>query len=213
MGSCYRDTVEGYNKFLTDQQSAPGTATLTQVQFNNQVTTPVDFADIKSVALLCGHNYRVGGGTALIDAMVRTIDETGRRLSAMPEDQRPSKVIFVTITDGQENASTAYNKEQLKQRVEVQRNQFSWEFVYLGANQDAISEASQYGYTTSNVMAFAQSPQGLHAAYTSASSNLRSLRAGLKADMSFTDADKDLQTAAGVDPTLNPKSNDTVTVP
>ena len=206
MGSCYRDTVEGFNKFLAEQQSAPGSATLTMVQFNTYTNTLAEFADIKSVAPLSSLNYHVGGSTALIDSMVHTIDETGRRLSAMNEDQRPSKVIFVTITDGEENASRQFKKQQLKDRIETQRGQYSWEFVYLGANQDAIQEASQYGYSASSVMAFAQTGKGIAAAYTSASANLRSLRAGTKADMSFTDADKDEQTAAGVDPSLNPKN-------
>lgn len=206
MGSCYRDTIDGFNKFLADQKTAAGTATMSMVQFNNQTITTVEFANIQSVSPLDHSNYRVGGGTALVDAMVTTIDQVGRRLAAMNESDRPSKVIFLTLTDGEENASRQYGNTDLKQRIETQQKQFSWEFVYLGANQDAIAMSKQYGYAATNVMSFAQNPQGIAASYTSASSNLRSLRAGTKADMSFTDADKDLQTVAGVDPALNPKT-------
>lgn len=85
------------------------------------------------------------GGTPLIDAACNTIDKVGEKFSAMQAENRPNKVLFIMITDGEENASRQFKKADLKRRVETQHGIYKWEFVYLGANQDAIAEAASFG--------------------------------------------------------------------
>jgi hypothetical protein len=83
--------------------------------------------------------------TALLDAVGRAIAETGERLAAMPEPDRPGLVVFVIVTDGQENSSKEYTKPQIKEMVERQQNIYKWQFTFLGANQDAFAEAHGMG--------------------------------------------------------------------
>lgn len=85
------------------------------------------------------------GWTPLLDALCKTIDATGSRLRSVSERDRPNKVLFVVITDGQENRSKTYTRRDVKERIDRQRGAYSWEFVYLGANQDAIAEAATFG--------------------------------------------------------------------
>lgn len=203
MGSCYNDTVNGFNRFLADQKSAPGEATLTLRTFDTYSRVVHNRVNVNHVADLSRANYSVGGSTALVDSLVDLIDQTGNELSAMPESERPSKIVVLVITDGEENASRRFNNQQLKDRIEHQKSAYKWEFVFMGADQNAIHQAGRYGYTTANVMTFSKSPEGTSAAYLAVSSNLRSMRSGLKADMSFTADQKAAQSAAGVDPLLN----------
>jgi hypothetical protein len=85
------------------------------------------------------------GGTALLDAQGRSITELGAELASLPESERPNKVIFVTLTDGDENASKEYMRDRVKTMTEHQRSTYNWEFVFLGANQDAIQTAATIG--------------------------------------------------------------------
>src|SRR5262249_53284967 len=85
------------------------------------------------------------GNTALLDAVGRAIVETGERLRALPEEERPGLVVFVVVTDGQENSSKEYTKARVREMIEHQQNVYKWQFVYLGANQDAFAEAGGMG--------------------------------------------------------------------
>jgi hypothetical protein len=85
------------------------------------------------------------GNTALLDAVGRAIVETGERLRALPENERPGLVVFVIVTDGQENSSREYTKARVKEMIEHQQNVYKWQFTYLGANQDAFAEAGGMG--------------------------------------------------------------------
>lgn len=203
MGSCYTDTVNGFNRFLADQKGAPGEATLTLRTFADLSHVVHNRVNINHVADLSRCNYSVGGSTALVDSLVDLIDQTGNELAAMPENQRPSKVVVLVITDGQENCSRRFNNHQLKDRIEHQKSRYQWEFVFMGADQNAIQEAQRYGYAAASAMTFSKSPDGISAGYMAVSTNLRSMRAGSKADMTFTTDQRDQQTAAGVDPSLN----------
>ena len=85
------------------------------------------------------------GSTALIDSMYRLINEVDSDIDKLPENERPERVLFVTITDGEENASRTYSNEQLAELIKFQEDKYSWNFTYIGANQDAFSSASRFG--------------------------------------------------------------------
>ena len=116
---------------------------------------------------LSERNYHPSGSTALLDAIGMTIDEVGKRLSDMPESDRPGKVLFCIITDGQENASTKYSGSKIKEMIELQRNTYSWEFMYLGANQDAFAVSGGLGISPTYSANFVASAVGTRAMYKS----------------------------------------------
>ena len=131
--------------------------------------------------------------TALLDAVGRAINETGERLAKMAEAARPSLVIFVVMTDGQENSSKEFNKSQIKEMIERQQNDYDWHFTFLGANQDAFAEAGGMGIHADGVADYAANK--VAAAYAATGGKVARMRAQRRAgqDVSneFTDDERD----------------------
>lgn len=151
MASLIDDIIGGFNKFLEEQKKLPGQATLTLVQFDDQYDVLADFVDIQKVPPLSRDVYCERGWTALLDAVGVTITKVGEKIAAMPEDQRPSKVLISIYTDGQENKSKEYKLEQIRQMVKLQRETYSWEFTFTGVGIDAFAEAASLGIDPSLV--------------------------------------------------------------
>jgi hypothetical protein len=198
MRSIASETIGGFNKFLEDQQKAPGTAVLTLNQFDDVFETPIQCKDIKQVEQLTDKTFVPRGFTALLDAIGKTVNSVGVRLDALPDSEKPSKVVIVIITDGQENASKEFRHVAIKNLIEHQRNKYSWEFVFLAANQDAIAVGSSYGVLAANAMSYASNAAGATQAFGSISKNMTAMRSCTKASMSFDDADLQAQKDAGV---------------
>lgn len=181
MQSVVRDTIGGFNTFLETHQKMSGDAKLTLVKFDTKYEIVHNGADVRSVKPLDNKTYAPGGMTALLDAVGKTIDEVGRRLAATPEDERPEKVIFMVLTDGEENSSREYTKEQVKAKTETQKNDYKWEFVFIGADQDAWSNARGMGI--SNSVNFVQSDMNrTMKGMTYYSSNIRAKSAKVSLD-------------------------------
>ena len=155
-------TIESFNKFMINQKALPGDANLYFVQFNVQCQVLFD-KPIAEAPTLSYLTYQPVGGTALYDAMGYSIDSIGQRLGATPEYLRPSKVVFVVLTDGEENSSCRYSQMMIADRIEHQRNKYGWEFVFLGANQDAVLTAEGLRIPTRAAMSFAAAPQQVRA--------------------------------------------------
>ncbi len=192
------DTIGGFNAFLQEQQAVPGQATLTLVQFDHEYEVIYQAVTLAEVKPLDGRSFIPRGNTALLDAMGRTINSLGERLAAMAESERPEKVIFVVLTDGQENSSQEFNVKQVKYLIEHQRENYAWEFVFLAANQDAIITAKAMGIAQGNALTYAANSAGTSAALSSLSSNMTNYRCGLTRGVSFSDLDRAEQTKAGV---------------
>lgn len=169
-------TLDGFNKFLEEQKAAPGECSLTLVQFDDHYEVVHKAIDIKDVPHLTASTFVPRGTTALLDAMGKLINDTGARLQSIPEDQRPDKVIFVVITDGAENASREFKREQIFEMVSHQRDKYSWEFVFLGANIDSIATATSLGFQGSNAMNYVASDKGTRSAWVSLSNSMTSYR-------------------------------------
>lgn len=137
--------ITGFNAFLQSQLDEPGDANLTLVLFDNEFLMPNDRSPLQDVRPLDAGGYVPRGSTALLDAIGRTIDGLGQKLAQEPEDQRPAKVIVAIYTDGYENASTEFTIQDIHQRITHQRSKYGWEFMFLAANEDAISTACQMG--------------------------------------------------------------------
>lgn len=196
MSSVADDTIGGFNRFLSDQQAAPGTASITLNQFDDQFETVLNGVEIHSAKSLDRTTFVPRGYTALFDAIGRSITDTGARIEAMPESERPEKVVCVIITDGHENASREFIKPKVMEMIQHQREKYQWEFVFLGANQDAIAAAKGFGIAASNAMSFAGNGQGVTAAFASTSRNLQQYRAGGQS-MAYSTQDRQEQLKAG----------------
>ena len=147
-------TILGFNAFLKEQQSIDERATITLVQFDHEYERLYMRLDVHQAMPLNEDTYIPRGTTALLDAMGRTIKETRKRIEALPDGDKPDRVIFVTITDGHENRSTKYNRKQVFDKVSKMQQKHGWEFLFLGANQDAIEEASHLGIKADKAMNF-----------------------------------------------------------
>jgi len=175
MGSVVGDTIGGFNHFLKEQQDAPGHAAMTMVMFDTIYSVKFVGKPIKEVPPLTGDTYRPGGCTALLDAIARGIQETGKRLSDMKEEDRPYKVVVVILTDGQENSSVENGKDQVKEMITHQQEKYKWEFIFLGANMDATEEAGQLGIQKH---AFTYAAQNVGQVFRGVSSGLKRYRSG-----------------------------------
>ena len=151
MGSVRDDAEGGINAFIAEQVKEPGEALLTLVQFDTEYEFIHKRVPIKQVPK---YELQPRGMTALLDAVGRAIGETGERLARVPEADRPGLVIFVVMTDGQENSSKEFAKAQIKEMIERQQNMYSWHFTFLGANQDAFAEAGEMGIHAAGVAGY-----------------------------------------------------------
>lgn len=191
-------TINGFNNFLREQKAVPGRSTLTLIQFDDQYTPIHTATPLGFVSELNEATYQPRGYTALLDAIGRTIDETGAQLAALPEEHRPGKVVFVVITDGEENCSRKFTRARVFEMIEHQRKNYAWEFVFLGANQDAIQAGSAIGIEPSNSMTFAHNDHGTQSMYASLSANTVKYRSGVATSMAFTATDRAAQDAAAL---------------
>ena len=142
MQSIRQDTVGGFEAFIAEQRQQPGRCTVSLAQFDNEydeVYVDVPVADVPALELV------PRGSTALIDAIGRLVNATGARLAALPEDQRPGSVIVGIMTDGMENASREFNRPQIKAMITEQTARYGWQFMYMGANQDAVEVGTSLG--------------------------------------------------------------------
>jgi hypothetical protein len=179
------DTIGSFNTFLSEQKVLPGEANFTLCTFNIDYRLVHDFVKLGSVPNLDDKVYKPNGSTALLDAMGNTINSVGAKLAAMPESERPSKVLFLIITDGQENASREFTKAQIKEMVEHQRNTYNWEFVFMGANIDAIAEGVSLGVAAANTMNYNATAAGTRDLYRSVSESVGNYRSSVNPQQNF----------------------------
>lgn len=171
------DSIGGFNNFLKQQKELPGDAILTLTLFDTDYATLYNGTPIKDAAGLTNVNYSPSGHTAMYDAICHTIDIVGERLSKTDEANKPEKVMFVILTDGEENSSKEYNKEQTLSKIKQQTDVYKWEFVFLAANQDAIANAKKLNISAANTVAFASTGDGTRSAYLSMNNIAKSYRA------------------------------------
>lgn len=145
MGGLERDTIGGYNSMLEKQKEVEGECYITTVLFDNNYELLHDRINIKAVSPITEKEYCVGGSTALIDAIGRTINKIGNAQKHTSDDYKAENVMFVIITDGEENSSREYTSQQIKKMIEHQKSKYGWEFVFLGANIDAVETAKSFG--------------------------------------------------------------------
>ena len=185
MNSIADATIAGFNEFVDEQALLPGEVKLSLIQFNTGREVTFTAAPVREVPHLHAGNYRPSGGTALLDAVALTIDATGQRLASLVEDDRPSKVIVAILTDGLENQSWQFNYSQVRERIGRQKEVYQWDFVFLGAKQDAIAEAAKLSIGADNALTFGASAKGAKAAFKALSKSAGDAHTGKKGKAEF----------------------------
>jgi len=165
MAGLETDTIGGYNSVLAQHKTAEGECRITTVLFDNLYELLHDRIDIRAINPLTAEEYQVRGSTALLDAIGQTIDKIGNAQKHTAEEYRAEKVMFVIITDGMENASRLYSSDQVKRMIERQKEAYGWEFIFLGANIDAVQTAAQFGIARDRAQTYLADAQGSRVVY------------------------------------------------
>ena len=172
-------TIAGMNAFIKEQQDTPGDGCWTLIQFDGPHSYAVTYQAIPQEKVLpfTEATYRPGGsGTALIDAVCRAIHETSSRLAGLKEEDYPSGVLFVIMTDGEENSSRTYTRDDMNKLIADHKEKYRWQFAFLGANQDAVAEARKYGTGAAGAMNYAYNNAGAEAVLRCASAGAKKMR-------------------------------------
>ncbi len=147
MGGLESDTIGGYNSMLKKQREAEGEVLVSTVLFDDRIDVLYDRVPLEKLPQMTEKEYYVRGCTALLDAVGGAVRHIGNVHKYAREEDRPEKTIFVITTDGLENASREYSYDRVKKIVERQKEKYGWEFLFLGANIDAIETAGRFGIT------------------------------------------------------------------
>jgi hypothetical protein len=184
------DTREGFNGFLHDQTEEEGDATVSLYQFDTEVELVYQYLPVGNADELDRGNYTPSGTTALYDALKRAIVETQEGIDDLPDREKPEKVIVVTLTDEKENSSVT-SAEEVRERVEGKRKE-GWEFLFIGANQDAALTAKSMGMAADKSLDMQHSGKGTREAYRSTSKSVSRARQEGKTG-GYTDEDRGRQ--------------------
>ena len=145
MSGLEADTIGGFNAMIEKQKKAEGEALVSTVLFDNVSEVIHDRVNIMDIRPMTDRDYTVGGCTALLDAIGGAIHHIGNVHKYARQEDVPEHTMFVIITDGMENASRFYRSERVKQMIERQKERYGWEFLFLGANIDAVETAGRFG--------------------------------------------------------------------
>ena len=163
------DTIGGFNGMIRRQRETEGEALVSTVLFSNGSTVIHDRVPLDRIEPMTERDYTVGGGTALIDAIGRAIHHIGNVHKYAREEDRPEHTIFVITTDGMENASHEYTSDRVKEMVKRQQEKYGWEFLFLGANIDAVETAAHFGIGRNRSVTFVNDSRGQALNYASVS--------------------------------------------
>ena len=176
MGGLESDTIGGFNGMIKKQREEAGEANITTVLFDDNYLVLHDRVNIKDLKDLTSEDYCVGGCTALLDAIGTTIKSVNRKQKELPEEERAEKVIFVITTDGMENASYQYDRDKIKKMIEKKQSKKNWQFMFLGANMDAVSEAGRIGIRADRAVKYANDAVGIQMNFEAVSDSIMAMR-------------------------------------
>ena len=188
MGGLESDTIGGYNSLLSKQKGLQGEAVITTVLFDQGVHLLHDRINLKAVSELTSQDYQVGGSTALLDAIGLTIDKIGNAIKHTDDAYRPEKVMVVIITDGEENASRHYSAERVRSMITHQKDKYGWEFIFLGANIDAVKTAADFGIDASRAQNYNNDKTGVELNFRVMSEAISSMRSSKTMDEHWKDS-------------------------
>ncbi len=185
MAGLENDTIGGFNAMVEKQKKEPGEAVLSAVMFSDDSTVIYDRADIRNVEPMTDRQYFVGGCTALLDAIGGAVHHIGYVHKYAREEDRPGKTIFVITTDGMENASRFYSYKEVQRMVKHEQEKYGWEFLFLGANMDAISAARSFGIREDRAVRYACDGAGTSLNFKVAGQAISMARSGREIDAAW----------------------------
>lgn len=169
MSGLEQDTIGGFNSMIQKQKKSKMSAFVSTVLFNNTAVVLHDRIKLSDVPQMTTNDYQVGGMTALLDAIGSSIHHISNIHKYARKEDVPTKTMFVITTDGQENASKIYNLTKVKAMIEEQKSKYDWEFIFLGANIDAITAARNIGIDEDHAVRYKEDRQGTRVLYQTVS--------------------------------------------
>ena len=161
MSGLEKDTIGGFNGMITRQKEEAGEALVSTVLFNSGSRVIHDRLPLDQVPQMTSREYYVGGCTALLDAIGGAIHHIGNVHKYIREEDRPEHTMFVITTDGLENASRSYTLDSVRQAITRQKEKYGWEFLFLGANMDAVETAARMGMEADRAVTFTNDEEGV----------------------------------------------------
>ena len=194
MSGLESDTVGGFNTMIEKQKKQNAPCYVSTVLFNHTSEVLYDRVKLGEVQKMTEEDFFVGGSTALMDVIGGAIHHIGNIHKYIRPEDVPANTMFVIMTDGMENASRRYSSEQVKQMIERQKKRYGWEFLFIGANIDAVETAARYGIDADRAVNYHADKEGTRVVYQSVANAVCSLRENkeLRADWS-EEIDKDYQ--------------------
>lgn len=182
MAGLESDTMGGFNSMIEKQKKLEGEVRVTTVLFDDKYELLHDRFDLMDIGKLTGDKYYVRGSTALLDAIGISIEKTVKVQRNQSEEARADKVMFVIITDGMENSSTKYNYGKIRQLISHEEEKYGWEFIFLGANIDAVHEAGKMGIKKDKASNYHADSLGVECGYHYIDMAIADVRSGKKLD-------------------------------
>lgn len=190
MASIAGDVIGGLNTFIRAQAQVEGEACFTLVQFDDKYEVVHAHVPVQDVPPLTDQTYVPRGSTALLDAIGRTIVATGARLAMMAEADRPQVVVFAVQTDGLENASHEFTRQQVFDMIRHQEANYAWQFVFLAADQDAIAEGGRMGFAAARALDYDKDSGDVAALYSVMSRKVGDVRSAKASKIEFDSSDR-----------------------
>ena len=181
--------IKSLQELVEEQKQLKKECTFSLYRFSSTTELFMDFIDLETVEI-DNNTLKPSGNTALLDCLGIAINETGERLLKLSEEERPEKVIFVVITDGQENSSTTFDDQQIKNMIEHQSEVYKWQFLFLAANQDAVITGTNLGIQAQSCLNYEATSVGTSESIRVASASLTNYRTGKTNQTSFVNNPK-----------------------
>lgn len=176
MSGLEADTVGGFNSMIKKQKLTEGEALVTTILFSNESKLLHDRMNINDVKSMTADDYCVGGCTALLDAIGGAIQHIGTIHKYARKEDIPAHTMFIITTDGMENASKYYSSKQVKELIETKKQKYGWEFLFLGANIDAVKTAENFGISNDRAVNYHADSNGMKLNYEVLSEAISTVR-------------------------------------
>lgn len=200
MAAIRSDMIGGFNAFIKEQRKTKGDCKVFFYQFDTEYDAVYEGIDLNTVKELNEDTYIPRGGTALYPSLGKTVEDIGKKLATLPENERPERVLFVTITDGEHNSALnrvngngidvkfhQFTVEQVKSMVQHQEQVYNWDFAYIGANQNTWKVGSSMG--VSNNLNYVASAEGTKAMFANLADSTTKYRASVSKEKFSFEAD------------------------
>lgn len=194
MSGLEKDTIGGFNSLIEKQKKESGNAIVSTILFSDVIDVIHDRLDIDQVPNLTSKDYFVCGCTALLDAIGQTLTRIIHVQENLNEDEQPGKTLFIITTDGKENSSKEYSYKKIKELINMVKEKYNYEFIFLGANIESEEEASKLGIDCDNAVKYKNDSEGIKLNYCALHEAITNVRLGDKLNKTWRkNIDKDVK--------------------